>query len=129
MYLAPGRTTKGVKKLRAAEANAGKQIVMEQAKQSQEELDTVDKSSYPLDTVPAVVITGESSELRLINRSRSQKPHRLSRETSTCHAQTDIVSRLVYLVQPCRNEVMGSWIGINPLAVNPAGRGHSGEFR
>jgi hypothetical protein len=27
---------------------------MEQAKQSQEELDTVDKSSYPLDTVPAV---------------------------------------------------------------------------
>lgn len=53
-YLAPGRTTKGVKKLRAAEANAGKQIVMEQAKQSQEELDTVDKSTYPLDSVPAV---------------------------------------------------------------------------
>jgi hypothetical protein len=52
--VAPGKTTKGVRKLRAAEANAGKQIIMEQAKQSQEELDTVDKSSYPLDTVPSV---------------------------------------------------------------------------
>jgi hypothetical protein len=27
---------------------------MEQAKQSQEELDNVDKSSYPLDVVPSV---------------------------------------------------------------------------
>jgi hypothetical protein len=52
--VAPGKTTKGVRKLRAAEANAGKQIIMEQAKQSQEELDTIDKSSYPLDTVPSV---------------------------------------------------------------------------
>ena len=65
-YLAPGRTTKGVKKLRAAEANAGKQIVMEQAKQSQEELDTVDKSTYPLDSVPAVSDSRKGFRLGLI---------------------------------------------------------------
>jgi phospholipid-translocating ATPase len=52
--VAPGKTTKGVKKLRTAEANAGKQIVMEQAKESQEELDSAGKSSYPLEDVPAV---------------------------------------------------------------------------
>lgn len=46
--------TKGVRKLRAAEASAGKQIVMEQAKELQEELDGVDKSIYDLDHVPEV---------------------------------------------------------------------------
>jgi hypothetical protein len=129
MYLAPGRTTKGVKKLRAAEANAGKQIVMEQAKQSQEELDTVDKSSYPLDTVPAVGYRRTCSRDVLINRLRSQKRHPLSRETLICHARTDIVSRLVYRVRPCRNGVMGSLTGINPPADSPVGSGLSGEFR
>lgn len=44
---APGKTTKGIRKLRAAEANAGKQIVIDQAKGLEEELEAVDKSTVP----------------------------------------------------------------------------------
>jgi phospholipid-translocating ATPase len=72
--VAPGKTTKGVKKLRATEANAGKQIVMEQAKESQEELDSAGKSSYPLDSVPAVSRPTRQRAAILIYRSRSPKP-------------------------------------------------------
>ncbi|WRT67856.1 uncharacterized protein IL334_004830 [Kwoniella shivajii] len=59
----PGKTTKGVRKLREREGNAGNQIMMEGnqkavAQDPQEELDVivVDKESYPLSTMPSTVI-------------------------------------------------------------------------
>ena len=46
--------TKGVRKLRAAEASAGKQIVQEQHRDMEEELDGVDKATYDMNGVPEV---------------------------------------------------------------------------
>ncbi|WWC62655.1 uncharacterized protein I303_105252 [Kwoniella dejecticola CBS 10117] len=61
--LAPGKTSKGVKKLREREGSAGNQIMMEDSQKAldqdpQEELDVVivDKESYPLSTMPSTVI-------------------------------------------------------------------------
>ncbi|WWD04928.1 hypothetical protein V865_002999 [Kwoniella europaea PYCC6329] len=61
--LAPGKTSKGVKKLREREGSAGNKIMMEDNQKSwdqdpQEELDVVvvDKESYPLSTMPSTVI-------------------------------------------------------------------------
>lgn len=52
---APGRTTKGVKKLRAQEASAGKQIVMDRQKEMEdEEVLARSRLSFPLDDIPSV---------------------------------------------------------------------------
>ena len=64
---APGKTTKGVRKLREAEANAGKQIVMDQAKafEEQEEVQdvvVVDKETIPLDTMPSIAVSAATPE-------------------------------------------------------------------
>ncbi|WVW84748.1 hypothetical protein I302_106783 [Kwoniella bestiolae CBS 10118] len=61
--LAPGKTSKGVRKLREREGSAGNKIMMADSQKaldqdSQEELDVVvvDKESYPLSTMPSTVI-------------------------------------------------------------------------
>jgi hypothetical protein len=99
---------------------------MEQAKQSEEELDNVDKSSYPLDNVPSVSdCYVDNAELKLTNRSRSQEPRLTLKGNSTYHALNPIgiASRPVYLVRPCRNVVMVFSIGISQVAASPAGSG------
>lgn len=57
--LAPGRTSKGVRKLRELEASAGKQIVMDRRKvveeaEAMEDVMVIDKESFPLETIPKV---------------------------------------------------------------------------
>lgn len=52
--------TKGVRKLRAAEASAGKQIVQEQNRDLEEELDGgVDKATYDMNGVPEVSLRAQ----------------------------------------------------------------------
>ncbi|WWC88623.1 uncharacterized protein L201_003536 [Kwoniella dendrophila CBS 6074] len=62
--LAPGKTSKGVRKLREREGSAGNQIMMEDnqkswnQQQQQDDADVliVDKESYPLSTMPSTVV-------------------------------------------------------------------------
>jgi len=63
--LAPGKTSKGVRKLREAEAKAGKQIVFDRRK-AQEDIEDLEippstfalsKESFPLDNIPSVSVS------------------------------------------------------------------------
>ncbi|WWD18543.1 hypothetical protein CI109_102996 [Kwoniella shandongensis] len=82
---APGRTSKGVRKLRAQEGNLGNQIVMDSQKSQEEELDNVvvvDKESYPLENMPSLEVPSQSGYRHsLMLRKTTSAPSMVSRKS------------------------------------------------